>query len=466
MNVRRLGVALLTTIACGGEEPGSADASAAPAWPEVWGPTQIAEDQNPDPNIVEVTLEATRTTVTIDGEPVEMLAYNGSVPGPLIRVRKGNELIVHFRNGLDESTTIHWHGLRIPAEMDGSPRVVDPVKPGEEFTYRFTVPDSGSYWYHPHVRAHVQVEAGLYAPLVVWGEDDPEYDAERYLVLDDILLDDGVLPPPLENGQEMMFGRYGNMLLQNGQSEPLSFSLSQGRVERWRLVNAANARTMNLRMQGASFRVIGTDGGLLPEPYVVDKLSLTSGQRFDVEITTDQAGAVTMESELNPGEWVSVLEAEVTASDATPRTIAWPSIALPDRAADGKETVTIDAVNSSGGIEWRLNGVAHANEPLFTFAEGQTIDITLDNTIGPEHPFHVHGQFFQVLDDATQPGLKDTVLVPGFTKVKIRTYFDNPGRWMAHCHILEHAELGMMADIVVTPADGSEVPPPASGHGH
>lgn len=470
--MRRLGWVLLMTMACGDAEPAADEVQKPAEWPEVWGPPQIAEDENPDPNIVEVTLEATRTTVTLDGEPIEMLAYNGSVPGPLIRVRKGNELIVHFRNGLDEPTTIHWHGLRIPADMDGSPRVIDPVQPGAEYTYHFTVPDAGSYWYHPHVRAHVQVEAGLYAPLIVWDDKDPEYDAERYLVLDDILIDSGERPPPLENGQERMFGRYGNLLLQNGQSEPLAFTLEQGHVERWRFVNAANARTMRLRMKGASFRVIGTDGGLLPEPRAlsksagVEQLTITAGQRFDVEVTADQAGVITMESELNPGEWVQVLEAEVTASDRAPRTVEWPPIELPAREADAKESITIDAVNASGGIEWRLNGVAHRDEPLFTFPEGHTVDLTLDNTIGPEHPFHVHGQFFQVLNDDAQPGLKDTVLVPGFSKVKIRAYFDNPGRWMAHCHILEHAELGMMADIVVTPKDGSAVPPPASGHQH
>jgi FtsP/CotA-like multicopper oxidase with cupredoxin domain len=166
--------------ACSSQE--HADAGRAPL-PVVEGVPELV-DENPDPNVVEVRLEATATTVDIDGKQVAMLGYNGLVPGPMLKARAGDEVIVHFHNALTTSTTVHWHGLRISDAMDGSPRVQAPVEPGADFTYRFKIPESGSYWYHPHVRANEQVEAGLYAPIVVWDDADPTYDAERPARLD------------------------------------------------------------------------------------------------------------------------------------------------------------------------------------------------------------------------------------------------------------------------------------------
>lgn len=465
----------LVAPACGSTSSASSssgaaevDAGAPRELPEVWGHT-AAVDENPDPHVVEVRLEATRTTIELGGKNVEMFGYNGLVPGPLIRVRAGDELVVHFHNGLDQPTTIHWHGLRIPADMDGSPRIQSPVEPGGDFTYRFVVPEAGSYWYHPHVRAHEQIEAGLYAPLVVWDDRDPAYDVERYVMLDDILLDaTGQRAKPFANAQDAMFGRYGDRLFTNGRTGTLVAEATSGAVERWRLVNAANARTMRVKVEGARVRVIGTDGGLLPEPYAFEELTIAVGQRFDLEVTYDAAGTVKLSSFFAESEkWRSILQVDVAESELSPREIPWPEVVLPDRASDESASIVIDAVNGGEhGVQWRLNGEVHPEDPLFTFPEGRVVTITIDNTIGPEHPFHLHGQFFRVLGDAKQPGLKDTVLVPGFTKVKIRAYFDNPGRWMAHCHILEHSELGMMSEIVVTPADGSDVGAPVGGHGH
>lgn len=455
---------LLVAPAC---SPSAAEEPAR-ALPEVWGPA-AAVDENPDPHVVEVRLEATSTTVDIDGEHVEMFGYNGMVPGPLLRVRAGDELVVHFHNGLTQPTTIHWHGLRIPAEMDGSPRIQAPIEPGGDFTYRFVVPEAGSYWYHPHVRAHEQVEAGLYAPLVVWDERDPVYDAERYVMLDDILLDaKGRLEEPFSSPPDAMFGRYGDRLFTNGQTGALVAEATRGTVERWRLVNTANARTMLVKVEGARVRVIGTDGGLLPEPYAVDEITIAVGQRFDLEVTYDTGGEVTLSSFFTDDKaWKPVLDVAVAESEREARAIPWPEIVVPERASDGSASIVIDAVQGGEhGAQWRLNGQVHPEEPLFTFPEGRTVTITLDNKIGPEHPFHLHGQFFHVLDDPSQPGLKDTVLVPGFSKVTILASFDNPGRWMAHCHILEHSELGMMSEIVVTPKDGGEVEAPRAGHGH
>jgi FtsP/CotA-like multicopper oxidase with cupredoxin domain len=440
-------------------------AAPAPPLPEVQGPA-LAEDINPDARIVEVNLNASKQRVRLaDGATVEMYAYNGQVPGPMIHARQGDTIIVHFTNALDEDTTIHWHGLRIPADMDGSPRIQAPVRPGETFTYTFQAPDAGSYWYHPHVRANEQVEKGLYGPIVIRGEDEPAYDAERYLMLDDILLDDDQIAPFMSNHMEAMHGRTGNVLLTNGRAEPGPGAASQGQVERWRIVNTANARTMSLGISGATFRVVGTDGGLLATPYTIDRLEVPVGQRYDVEVSYGEAGRVSLRSYvLVLDENDDVVEApfevfgvDVTETGASPRAIEWPEIAPPPRRPV-TETVELrfNGRQTARGLEWTINGQAHAHEPLFTFTQGETVRMRLVNEAGPEHPFHLHGQFFTVENGPAlttpQPGLKDTVLVPGQSTVVIRAILDNPGRWMAHCHILEHAELGMMSEFVVEPA--------------
>lgn len=445
----------------------SADADQQPEiyFPEVKGLTEV-EDENPDPNIVEVTLRAQEKTVELaDGFEVDMYTYNGQFPGPLIQAKVGDRVIVHFENELPEATTIHWHGLRISDEMDGSPRIQQPVGPGESFDYDFVVPEAGSYWYHPHVRSNEQIEKGLYGAFIIRDEKDPRYDAERYFTIDDILVtSDGELPPFLSRHPEIMHGRTGNALLTNGTLDEITVRAAQGAVERWRLVNPANARTMTLTLEGASWRVIGTDGGLLPEPYETDRLVLPVGQRFDVEVTYDQPGRAILNSMVrvrdDQGQIVEeafpLVKVLISAVDRQPRQVEWPDITLPEREPTRDEVIEFDARQGATGVEWTLNDTADAAEPLFTFTEGDTVRMRLKNLAGPEHPFHLHGQFFTVVDDGrpwtNQPGLKDTVLVPGMDEVEIIAYLDNPGQWMAHCHILEHAELGMMSEIIVEPA--------------
>ena len=147
---------------------------------------------------------------------------------------------------------------------------------------------------------------------------------------------------------------------------------------------------------------------------------------------------------------------EVAEADAEPPELAWPApVTLPNREVDQELEIRFDAVSTQQGLRWRLNGQVTPSAPLFTIPAGQLVRFRLRNMEGPEHPFHLHGQFFEIVADGRreteQPGLKDTVLVPGQSTVTIRAFMENPGLWMAHCHILEHAELGMMATIQVDP---------------
>ncbi len=449
--------------------------------PELDFPSGVLADENPEDGVVEVHLTAGRASIDLgDGVMREMYAYNGHVPGPALHAKAGDRVVVHFRNELAEPTTVHWHGLRIPASMDGSPRIQDPVEPGEEFTYEFVVPDAGTFWYHPHVRANEQVEKGLYGPIVVRDRNDPEYDVERVMMLDDILLGEDAMtfPPFLASHPELMHGRYGNVLLTNARESDRVLAYGDAyTIERWRIVNTANARTMELSIHGARFRVIGTDGGLLAEPYETERLLVPVGQRYDLEVTFDAVGIVQLLSHvatLDENDEVvevatPVYDIDVVAADRELRAIEWPTLPTREPREPSREVMLdLEAVTGGEhGIMWTINGMSHPEEPIFTFDPGETVRIRIVNKNGPEHPFHLHGQFFEIVDQGnawtSQPGLKDTVLVPGLETVEIIAYLDNPGRWMAHCHILEHAELGMMAEILV---GEDETPAPPDVHGH
>ena len=452
---------LITSCGTGGEAGPSNEPVPLPTMLGV----QTAEDLNPAPDVVEVKLSASEFDGTLGGSAwLRLYGYNEQSPGPLIQAREGDEIIVHFTNNLAEPTTIHWHGLRISDEMDGTPRVQDPVQPGETFEYRFTAGDAGSYWYHPHVRGFEQVERGLYGPLVIHEVDAPSYDAERYMLLDDIRVNSGgfISTFDLDNHMTQMHGRLGNKLLTNGQMDaPLAVTGQQGHVERWRLVNPSNARTMSISLSSGNMRVIATDGGVLEQPYDTDRLEIAVGQRYDIEVRYPEAGTVTLlsnvlvldENDDVVEEAFPVVDVTVAPSTDEMREILWPAFEpVAQRTVDRSESIVFDAVQGDNGIEWRLNGLSNRKEPLFTFEQGSTVKILLDNRAGPEHPFHLHGQFFKVLSH-DEPGMKDTVLVPGQEMVEIEAYLDNPGHWMLHCHILEHAELGMMAELVVKPPE-------------
>ncbi len=458
----------LLLVACAEPTAGpdaGADASTDTAWsaPALIGPEASLEDTNPDPDVVEVSLRAEMVEVDLgDGTTRPMLGYNGMVPGPVLQAKVGDEVIVHFENHTWDATTVHWHGLRISDEMDGSPRIQEPVAAeGGTFTYRFVVPEAGTFWYHPHVRTNEQLELGLVGTLIVHDREEPVFDAERMIVLDDVLIDPATdqIAPFLRFHPELVHGRSGNVLLTDGQVSPGPERTARpGQIERWRIVNTANARTMSLSLSGATMRVIATDGGRIAEPFETDRLELPVGQRYELEVRYGAAGTVALQSHVlvvnDAGDVVEqaipVYVVDVDGEAVEPRELVWPELATPEpRAVDREVEMSFDAINDPAeGILWRINGEAHRMEPLFTFGQGETVRITLANLAGQEHPFHLHGQFFEV---PGRPGLYDTVLVGGSETVEIIAHLDNPGRWMAHCHILEHAELGMMSEIVVDP---------------
>jgi FtsP/CotA-like multicopper oxidase with cupredoxin domain len=195
---------------------------------------------------------------------VRMLAYNGSIPGPTLRVQQASELLVHVLNEGDLETTVHWHGLRLENRYDGTVETQRPIAVGDSFTYRLAFPDPGVYWYHPHIREDYGQEMGLYGNIVVV-PSAPEYwpaaDREWTVTLDDLLLEDGRIAPfARSETTHTAMGRFGNVFLINGEPE-LSLRAAQGEVVRLYLTNTANTRVFNVAIPGARMKLVGGDSG-------------------------------------------------------------------------------------------------------------------------------------------------------------------------------------------------------------
>ena len=440
-----------------------------------------ARDTNPDPNVVEITLTAKLAEVEVaPGKRVRAWTYDGSLPGPLIKTRVGNRLIVHFTNELKEPTTVHWHGVRVPIEMDGVPEISQPeVKTGESFTYDFVVRDAGLYWYHPHVMSAAQVGFGLYGPLLVEDPNDGVgIEDQLTLVLSDIGFNArGELEPADSGGSAgMVFGREGDYVLANGRHRPI-IKARPGAPQRWRIVNAAKSRFFYLDLDGQEFTVIGSDGGIQERPTKTDILLITAGERVDVIVTPKgkpdaplPLRAMLYNRGYGSVEYRSVEdvltieftnEAPVIAKPiAVARTMAAPS---PAGATPVEMVLTLPPMENNKS-EFRINGVPYWKAKPFLSKVGEKQVWTVKNDSDWDHPFHLHGFFFHVLDEQGEPvrplALKDTVNVPMKSTVRLLVHFDErPGEWMIHCHILDHAEGGLMGTVMV--GDG-----PPKGHTH
>jgi FtsP/CotA-like multicopper oxidase with cupredoxin domain len=436
-------------------------------------------------HIVEVNLEAKVARVAYaPGQEVEAWTYNGDIPGPLIRATVGDRLIVHFKNSLPQPTTVHWHGMRVPIQMDGVPGVSQPeVKPGDSFTYDFIVPDAGLYWYHPHVMSALQVGNGLYGALLV---DDPNENVgvsdERVLVLSDIAIEDnGTLMSPDSAGiARMVFGLEGNRVLVNGRQQT-KLTARAGMPQRWRIVNAAKTRYFELALDRAErvetpFTVIGRDGGLQEYPTRHNTVLVAPGERVDVIITPQgkPGGEIAVHSlphnrgygseYMNEEDLFSIALADLPAAPVTAPLEIRRSIA-PIKTTDATPiNIDISLVQVNERIiEYRINN-ARPSTPLSVKANvGDTQVWTITNQTKWSHPIHLHGFFFQVLDDKGDPvrpiAWRDTVDVPFEQTVRFAVrYDDRAGSWMFHCHILDHAEGGLMGSV--------DIGPQTSNHSH
>jgi len=243
----------------------------------------------------DITITADEVTKTINDTPVTMYAYNGMIPGVALRVHKDATITVNFDNNLPFNTTIHWHGLRHDIKDDGVPDISQaPVEPGETYQYTVSFPDEGIYWYHPHVDDYLQQDLGLAGIMLV----DPiaaEYynpvNYEELLVLDDLLMNEnGLVPFTDEYATYALMGRYGNVLLVNGQTD-YELAVDKGSVVRFYVSNVANARPFKLAFEGLQMKLIGADLSKYERETLVDDVILAPGERAIVEVAFPQSGS-------------------------------------------------------------------------------------------------------------------------------------------------------------------------------
>lgn len=234
---------------------------------------------------------------TIRGHEYLMYGYNGQYPGPLIRATRGSTLLVRVRNEIPDSTTVHWHGVRLDSHFDGVPTAtIPPIAPRATFVYRVKVPDAGMFWYHPHVREDVQQDLGLYGNLLVVPAEPPAaepFHREEILALDDILMtDDGQLVPyGREAPTHALMGRFGTVMLVNGEADH-RLQVRRGEVVRFYLTNTANARTFNVRFGSARVKLVATDVGSFEREQWVESVVIAPAERYVVDVRFAEAGPV------------------------------------------------------------------------------------------------------------------------------------------------------------------------------
>lgn len=432
-------------------------------------PLPVLVDINPEPGVVEVELVAEVARVEyLPGKPAEVWAYRdgarpgakATVPGPMLEARVGDRVIVHFRNALPVATTIHWHGLRVANEADGTTLSQVPIAPGESFDYELELVDSGLYWYHPHVDGDVQVERGLYAPIRIAGELPIDVGADRVFVLDDVKLEASGALSPLTDALDLMLGRQGNVVLVNGR-RGMTIEAAAGSRERWRFVNAANGRYFQLVLPGHAFLVIGWDGGLVRAPYITERLLVAPGERYEVLVDiAAEAGERLVVSTVHydrghsipdPGP-IELVTIDVVAGGADALDLpAFPAIdkLVVDDATPRRRFVLREDDRDPLAPLFTINDQAFPNVTPVDAALGAVEIWEIENATEMDHPFHLHGMSFQLVGDDPPLGWKDTLNIPRETTVPVAVQYTAAGQWMFHCHILEHAERGMMGHLHV-----------------
>ena len=438
------------------------------------------------------TLTAKQSTVDLGGPTVRTWTYDDVLPGPLLRAKAGDFVLVNLKNELPDDTTVHWHGIALSNAADGVPDMTQkPVGPGETYQYSFLVPDPGTYFFHPHVG--LQLDRGLYAPLIV---DDPAepggYDKEWVVVLDDWLDGTGTTPdqtleglvrdnatdsgdsgmggmggmhdmngmgsmgtPPFGDGGDI---KYPHFLI-NGRvpASPETFRAKPGQRVRIRFINAGSDTIFSVALGGHRMTITHTDGFPV-KPLEVGAFYLAMGERYDVEVTL--AEGVFPLTAVPFGKNGTPARALVrTGSGAVPAPTALP-VELSQQIVMGADLEPTDASRLSnrssdasiamtlnGQMQpylWGINGAPHGKNDPVMVSRGDRVRLRVANATMMTHPFHLHGHTFAL---ATSGLRKDTVILRPMETRILEFQADNPGRWAAHCHNAYHAEAGMMAEM-------------------
>ena len=358
-----------------------------------------AEDLDPADGAVRVELVAAAMTHLVQAESGALIevpgyAYNGQTPGPTIRAQRGDTVTVDFTNAMEAETTIHWHGLAVPFEMDGVTWISDPILPGQSFTYSFTVDTPGTFWYHPHFNTNEQVEGGLYGVLIVEDPADPVPDAELVLVIDDWT------DPALRHGDgDSHYGSEGHWTV-NGLRRPTA-TFHGGEVVRVRIVNTSNTGYLHLRWP--DLRQIGADQGLLAALAEPESVVMTAADRIEAEWRVGEEGFVVEDlpyDHQGGASWEDaqdLLRVLVEAPAPAPEGLDWPFPGGEVSEDPGRTDITwVFSGDLETGV-WMMNGEVFPDVTVENLALGQEAIIEVRNLSPTEHPYHLHGMHFEVL---------------------------------------------------------------------
>ncbi|MDP2312996.1 MAG: multicopper oxidase family protein [Pseudomonadota bacterium] len=439
----------------------SADAPADTAPVDVPGPllTSPAEAADGDPaaGAFLTELRPAPATFTVDGVAVDGYAYNGQVPGPTLRVALGDTVTTVLQNDLAAATTVHWHGMQVPEAMDGAGWVDGGVLPGAAFTYTFTADAPGTFWYHPHLDVGAQVDGGLYGVVVVEDPAAPAVDRDLVLVFDAWgEHDDGAPGLDAEADDHHALTNPARTRWTVNGLVGARFEAVGGERIRVRTLNASNSSYLALAWP--DMRHIGSDQGLFGAPEAPDYVVLAPGDRaeFEWDIGPDGFDVTTLPWVASAGAAVgdprTLLTVEVPAPAPAPTPMAWPS-ATTAVSADPARTDLVYVFQGGGAGDWLINGEAWPDVTRHTAALDADTVIEVRNLSATNHPFHLHGQRFEVLsvDDVAPPArrVEDTVDVGIRQRVRLLLHAENPGDWLLHCHLLGHEEGGMMTVLRV-----------------
>lgn len=383
--------------------------------------------------------------------------FNGSSPGPELRVLQGDTLTLRFENRTEQPSSVHWHGIRLENAMDGVPELTQPlVPPGETFDYSFKVPDAGTYWYHSHHQSWEQVARGLYGPLIVDEIDPPRIDADITVTLDDWRLDEtGAVMGGFGNMHDFSHaGRLGNYVM----ILPSQKNVRLGDRVRLRLINTATARVFPIRIEGLKAKVVALDGMPLAVPRDLADMQIAPAQRVDI------IGDVTAQVDflfVARGELYDLGSLSIDGENYDPATSAISALPVPNSPDPIETPDTNLTLRMKGGAMggrhagddiWAFNDVSGLKDtPFATFKRGETAFIDLINDTSFPHGIHLHGHHFHEMnEDGSRGDFRDTSLVGRGESRKIAVVFDNPGKWLLHCHMLGHQASGMKTWVEVT----------------
>lgn len=454
---------------------------------------------SPGRRVVTKTLTPRATTLDLGGPKVATWAYDNTLPGPVVRATAGDLIRITVDNQLPDDTSIHWHGIALQNAADGVPGLTqEPVASGDKFVYEFAAPDPGTYFYHPHVG--VQLDRGLYAPLII---DDPQepgaYDAEWIVVLDDWIDGTGTTPDQVladligpssssssgMGGMDMpgMDGMHGGMddgMVMGSGASPFGdagdvtypYFLINGRVGtapdvltarpgqriRIRVINAAADTIFAVALGDHRLTLTHTDGFAV-QAQQAGAFYIGMGERYDVVVTVkDGIFPLVAKPVGKDGIALAAIrtgsgEVPTPAQASTLPELTGPILLGSDlRPTDGSrlesrdvgQSVDLTLTGQMSPYEWAINGAPFGKNKPITIETGKRVSVQVTNMTMMTHPVHLHGHTF-----ALPNGLrKDTVLLEPMQKMAVQLDADNPGNWAAHCHNIYHAEAGMMAALI------------------